>query len=66
MDSDGPNGANTTSNSQSIILEWWITGNNYHFFCGSKDEGGKTSGNKNNMILQMLSDEIRKKGIIVE
>jgi hypothetical protein len=40
-DSDGPNGANTTPNSQSIILDWWTTGNNYHLFRGSKDKGGK-------------------------
>ncbi len=65
-DSDGPNGVNTTPNSQSIILDWWTTGNNYHLFHGGKDDGGKTSGNKKNMVWQMLSEEIKKKGIIVE
>jgi hypothetical protein len=65
-DSDGPNGVNTTPNSQSIILDWWTTGNNYHLFRGGKDDGGKTSGNKKNMVWQMLSEEIKKKGIIVE
>jgi hypothetical protein len=53
-------------NSQSIILDWWTDGMNYHLFCGGKDENGKTGGNKKSSVWQQLSDEIKKQGIIVE
>jgi hypothetical protein len=65
-DADGPNGPNSLPNSQSIIVDWWTDGINYHLFCGGKDENGKTGGNKKSSVWQYLSDEIKKQGIIVE
>jgi hypothetical protein len=65
-DADGPNGPNSLPNSQSIILDWWTDGINYHLFRGGKDRNGKTSGNKKSSVWQYLSDEIKKQGIIVE
>jgi len=65
-DADGPNGPNSLPNSQSIILDWWTDGINYHLFRGGKDENGKTGGNKKSSVWQYLSDEIKKQGIIVE
>jgi hypothetical protein len=61
-----PNKPNSLPNSQSIILDWWTDGINYHLFRGGKDENGKTGGNKKSTVWQYLSDEIKKQGIIVE
>jgi hypothetical protein len=65
-DSDGPNGPNSIPNSQSVILDWWTTGDNYHKFRGGRDSNGKVSTSKNNAVWQQLSEEIKKKGIAVE
>jgi hypothetical protein len=42
-DSDGPNGPDTLPNSQSILLDWWTNGENYHLYRGGTDCDGKTS-----------------------
>jgi hypothetical protein len=54
--------------TDQILLQIVIpsTGNNYHLFRGGKDESGKTSGNKKNHVWQMLSDLIKRNGILVE
>jgi hypothetical protein len=41
-DSDGPNGPNTVPNSQSVVLDWWTTGDNWSIYRGEKKVYGKT------------------------
>lgn len=35
-DIDGPNGPDDPVNSQSVLLDWWTTGNNYDVFRGGR------------------------------
>ena len=35
-DSDGPNGPNTVPNSESVVLDWWTTGDNWSIYKGGK------------------------------
>jgi len=65
-DSDGPNGPDTLPNSQSILLDWWTTGDNYHLYRGGTDCDGKTSSRKKSDVWNELADVIRSCGIIVE
>ena len=61
-DANGPNGADTEPNSLSFLIKWWSTEGNYSKFCRGKNNSGKAE----EAILQALSDEIKKAGILVE
>ena len=64
-DSDGPNGPNTVPNSETVLLDWWTTGDNWSKYRGGKGDNGKTGVTKKEQTWKKLSDEIKKAGITV-
>jgi hypothetical protein len=65
-DADGPNGLNTQPNSESVVLDWWTTGNNWSVYCGGKLASGKTSIIKKESTWKVLSHKIKAAGITVD
>jgi hypothetical protein len=62
-DSDGTNGPNTVRNSETILLDWWTTGDNWSKYRGGKGDNGKTGITKKEQTWKKLLDEIKKAGI---
>jgi hypothetical protein len=60
-DSDEPNRPNTLTSSQSVILDSWTTGMNYHLYRGVVDSDGKTRGRKKSDVWNEFSALIREK-----
>ena len=65
-DADGPNGPNTLPNSESVVLDWWTTGDNWSFYKGGKNANGKTITTKKENTWKVLSGKIKAAGIQVE
>jgi len=64
-DSDGPNGPNTVPNSETVLIDWWTTGDNWCVYRGEKNISGKTTTMKKEQTWKMLSERIAKTGITV-
>jgi hypothetical protein len=64
-DSDGPNGLNTAPNSETILVDWWTTGDNWSVYRGGKKGNGKTTTAKKEQTWKMLSQRIADAGITV-
>jgi hypothetical protein len=45
-DSDGPNGPNSVSNSESVLVDWWSMGDNWSIYIDGKNLNGKTRRNR--------------------
>ena len=65
-DADGPNGPNTLPNSESIVLDWWTTGDNWSIYRGGKLSNGKTSVLKKESTWKVLSKKIKDAGVKVD
>jgi hypothetical protein len=64
-DSDGPNGPNTAPNSETVLIDWWTTGDNWNMYRGGRISNGKTGMAKKEQIWKMLSEKIAEAGITV-
>jgi hypothetical protein len=64
-DSDGPNGPNAVPNSESVVLDWWTTGDIWSIYKGGKTVSGKTSVQKKEQTWTILSKKINSAGITV-
>jgi hypothetical protein len=65
-DSDGPNGPNSVPNSESVLVDWWSTGENWSMYKGGRNINGKTTTVKKEQVWKQLSDLIMKTGISVQ
>jgi hypothetical protein len=63
--SDGPNGPNAAPNSETILVDWWTTGDNWCVYGGGKKGNGKTTTTKKEQTWKMLSQRIAATGITV-
>jgi hypothetical protein len=61
-DSDGPNGPNTVPNSESVVLDWLTTGDNWSIYKGGKTVSGKTSVQKKEQTWKVLSKNLMMQG----
>ncbi len=57
-DLDGPDGPNTVPNSETVLIDWWTTGDNWAVYRGGKNSNGKTATTKKEHTWKMLSDKI--------
>ncbi len=57
-DADGPNGPYTLPNSESVVLNWWTTGDNWSFYKGGKNANGKIITTKKENTWKVLSGKI--------
>ncbi len=64
-DSDGPNRPNTAPNSETILVYWWTTRNNWTVYRGGKNSNGKTTTMKKEQTWKKLSEKIAAAGIKV-
>jgi hypothetical protein len=61
-DSDGPNGPNVVPNSESVVLDWWTTGDNWSIYKEGKTVSGNTSVRKKEQTWKMLSKKLMMQG----
>jgi hypothetical protein len=64
-DSDGPNGANTVPNSETVLIDWWTTGDNWAVYRSGKNSNGKVAMMKKEQMWKILSEKIVQAGITV-
>ncbi len=64
-DSDGPNGPNTVPKSETVLIDWWTTGDNWTVYRGGKNSSGKTATTKKEQTWKMLAEKIFKAKIQV-